>query len=125
MKAWLCAALAFLPPQAFALTVQCNHYKSWHNGTLKLEERRADYVVTFERGTETFIKTVSKSFGVLIDAGRGDNGETHTFVRDSISGIPVIIVDSMIFVPTCYPWDAKAPKADVPAKSLWLLKPKI
>lgn len=125
MKAWLCAALAFLPAQAPALTMQCNVYSAWHNQTLKLEEGRADYVVTSERGPETFVKTVSKSFGVLIDAGRGEQGETHTFVHDSISGIPVIIVDGMIFTPTCYPWDAKAPKAEVPVKSLWLLKPKI
>lgn len=126
-KRWLpitLAALAFLPAQAFALTMECHSYKAWHDDALKLEERRADYVVTSEQGSETFIKTVSKNFGVLIDAGVNDQKEIHLFVHDSISGIPVIIVDSMIFVPTCYQWDAKAPKAEVPASQMWFLSKK-
>jgi hypothetical protein len=126
MKTLIALAVCLIPFQAAALTMQCNHYAAWHNSSLTLEEHETYYSMTSENGTDMLGKSISKRFGMLIEVGFNmkNQADTHTFVHDSISGIPVIIVDSMIFVPTCYQWDAKAPKAEVPASQMWFLSKK-
>lgn len=124
---WIIAALAFLPTQALALKVECKNFAAWHNSSLKLEEHQNYYSVTTDGKTETFQKVITKSFGTLLDAGLNmeNRADQHIFAHDSIGGVPVIIVDSMIFMPTCAEWNIAAPKPVVAPEGLWLLKPKL
>jgi hypothetical protein len=102
-RAWLLAALALLPAQANSLTMQCNSYVGRNYPGIKLEEYQKSYVVSWEGFTETYNKSITKHFGVLMDGGvhDTDNTEEHIFLHDDMSGVNVIILDSMIFIPVC------------------------
>lgn len=108
MRAWLLAALAMLPTQALALTSTCNQYVARDAPTVKFKEDAQTFTVSFERYEETYMKVITKTFGMLIEGGIEKNGtpnpRQHYLIRENLQGIPTIILDSIIFVPDC---DAK------------------
>jgi hypothetical protein len=123
----ICAALALLPAQAFALTLKCNHYEALGTPSIKLEETETAFRVQWEGSETAYMKTMIKVYGVLVDAGfRKVDGveETHAFRHDALSGIDVIISDGVVFMPVCYAWDAKAPKPELAPDKLWFLSKK-
>ena len=127
MTRLLLTLLLLAPLPAHALTVKCDSYKSWRNPSFTLQERQDDYLVNWEGKSQTFRKVISKRFGTLIDGGVDAQNppDEHIFAHETISGVPVIILDSMIFMPACNGWDKNAPKQAVEPQGLWLLKPKL
>jgi len=127
LKFLLFVAAAVLPAQSLALTLKCNHYEALGKPSVKLEETRDEFIVSWDNLNARYRKIIVKQFGILMDGGYrkfDDIEETHIFRHDAISGIDVIVADSIIFTPTCYPWDANAPKSELEPQHLWFLSKK-
>jgi hypothetical protein len=95
------AALALLPVSAHA---ECNDYVGRHYPYIRLHEEKMKLTVSYDQWAVSMDKVILKPFGVLIDGGveMGELSQpTHSIVRDKIDGETVIIVDSIIFVPSC------------------------
>ncbi len=125
--AYLFAALFMIPAQASALKMQCNYYEALGKPSVKLEETRDEFIVSWDNFNERYRKIIVKRFGVLMDGGylmRDDVEETHIFRHDAISGIDIIVADSIIFTPVCSGARLNAPKAEIQPEHLWFLSPK-
>jgi hypothetical protein len=101
---FLVAALTLISGQSNADAQQCNTYTARHDADLRLVETKDDFTVSWENFSETYKKTYMKSFGVIMDAGYkgvGPDNETHLFMHDKLDGIDVIILDSIVMLPSC------------------------
>lgn len=101
VKAWVVAALALLPAQAVA-GAKCDQYVARDYPDARITETESGFTAKWERYEETYIKTMSKRFGMLVEAaGVLNQAEEHTFAHEKINGVDVLIFDSIVFLPNC------------------------
>lgn len=82
----------------------CNFYAARDYPEIKLVEDGKTITIKWERYSETYEKTVTKQFGVLME-GAFDHEDSkagaHIFTRTDVGGKGAIIFDSLIFYPAC------------------------
>ena len=92
---------------AFASTAaaeECNFYAARDYPAIKLIEDGKTVTVKWEGYSETYEKTITKPFGVLMEGAfdpKDKNAATHIFTRTKVGGKGAIIFDSLIFYPAC------------------------
>ena len=102
LRIFAAALLAAIASNAAA--AECNFYAARDYPAIKLIEDGKTVTVKWERYSETFEKTVTKPFGVLMEGAFDPEDKTaasHIFTRTDVGGKSAIIFDSLIFYPVC------------------------
>jgi hypothetical protein len=74
----------------------------WKGYGIEITETNQSLTVKWERYSEKFIKTISKPFGVLLEAAvKSDGTEEHYMTRQKIGDKDVLIFDRLIFFQDC------------------------
>lgn len=82
----------------------CNFYAARDYPAIKLIEDGKTVTIKWERYSETYEKTITKPFGVLMEGAfdpEDKTAATHIFTRTKVGGKGAIIFDSLIFYPAC------------------------
>lgn len=97
------ALLSFLLLTAAPATPEaCHIFAARDYPGMKLSEDDKTISIVWERYYETYMKVITKPFGVLQEAGVEDDGKTvHVFSRTKVDGKEALIFESMIFFPDC------------------------
>lgn len=94
---------AFILSASFpALASECNSYVARDYPEITISESDADFIVKWDRYSETYPKVMTKAFGVLVEgaAALGDPAaQTHYVTRDAKTG--GMIFDSIVFEQDC------------------------
>jgi len=100
MKAIIAASLFVA---AFPLGVHaCDKYVGRDAPSIALQENADSFTVSWERYSETYAKTITKPFGVLMEGAAKLNdpkADTHYITRDKLTGD--VIFDSIVFIKDC------------------------
>lgn len=100
----IAAAGLFAAISGNVAAADCNFYAARDYPAIKLVEDGKTVTVKWERYSETYEKTITKPFGVLMEGAfdpKDKAAAPHIFTRTDVGGKGAIIFDSLIFYPAC------------------------